>query len=337
MTNQINKVIIVGSGPAGYAAGIYLARAALRPLMLAGETSGGQLMFTTQVENYAGFSQGIMGPELMMEMRKQAEIFGTKIIDAFVTKVDLSQRPFKIWAKNDESQPCLTQSVILATGASSRMLGIKGGSEYLGRGVATCAVCDAAFYRGKRALVVGGGDAAMEDVLALTKFAQKVFVMVRGDELRASKIMKDRVLNHEKVEIIRQSEALEVMGDGKKVVGIKIRNNQDQAESIIEVEGMFLAIGHIPATEFLKNSGVALDGHGYVKTGLTYPDIFKDEDKIGDSSSWLANYPTMTNIPGVFAAGDNVDFRYRQAITAAGYGAMAALDAEKWLQHENLG
>jgi len=297
----VRKLIIIGSGPAGYTAGIYAARAKLEPLILAGEIHGGQLMNTTVVENWPGSKTGIMGPELMREMREQAQKFGAEIIDKNVVKVDFSKRPFTI----DDYQ---AEAVIITTGASSLMLGVPGEKELLGRGVATCAVCDAPFYKEKIAVVAGGGDAACEDSLALTKFAKQVYLVVRRDSLRASKIMAERVMKHPRIKIFWNTQVKQILG-GQKVEAVEFTNGEK-----LTTDGVFLAIGHQPATGIFK-SQIDLDFKGYIITGLN-----KD-------------YPTMTGVAGVFAAGDVVDHRYKQAITAAGMGCMAALDAEKWLEN----
>jgi len=297
----VRKLIIIGSGPAGYTAGIYAARVKLEPLILAGEIHGGQLMNTTVVENWPGSKTGIMGPELMREMREQAQKFGAEIIDKNVVKVDFSKRPFTI----DDYQ---AEAVIITTGASSLMLGVPGEKELLGRGVATCAVCDAPFYKEKIAVVAGGGDAACEDSLALTKFAKQVYLVVRRDSLRASKIMAERVMKHPRIKIFWNTQVKQILG-GQKVEAVEFTNGEK-----LTTDGVFLAIGHQPATGIFK-SQIDLDFKGYIITGLN-----KD-------------YPTMTGVAGVFAAGDVVDHRYKQAITAAGMGCMAALDAEKWLEN----
>lgn len=303
------KVAIIGSGPAGYTAAVYNSRAQLEPIVFAGEKAGGQLMWTTDVENFPGFSEGKPGPELMMEMRKQAERFGADIRDQFVTSVDFTQRPFKLTVADGE---VTADAVIIATGAEARMLGIPGEKELLGRGVSTCAVCDAAFFRDKTVFVAGGGDSAMEDTLALTKFAKKVTVVHRRDEFRASKIMQERVLNHDKVEVMYNSQVLEVMGDPMVQ---KLKINQDGQEIEVAADGFFLAIGHTPMNEIFKDK-IELDEAGYVVT--------KETEK----------FTTMTSVEGVFAGGDIVDHRYRQAITAAGMGCAAALDAERWLEQQ---
>jgi len=305
---MIRKLIIIGSGPAGYTAGVYAARAKLEPLILAGETHGGQLMNTTLVENWPGSQSGILGPDLMKEMREQAQKFGAEIFDKNVSKVDFSQRPFTV----DDYR---ADSVIITTGASSILLGVPGEKEFLGRGVATCAVCDAAFYKDKVAAVIGGGDSACEDALTLTKFAKQVYLIVRRDALRASKIMVERVMKHPKIKILWQKQIKEVVGT-TKVEAVKLDTGE-----LLKTDGVFLAIGHQPTTEIFKGQ-IDLDEKGFIKTELLYP----------KKPGWLDSYPSMTSVAGVFAAGDVVDHRYKQAITAAGYGCMAALDAEKWLE-----
>lgn len=309
--SEIRRVIVIGSGPAGYTAGVYLARAELAPLILAGEQWGGQLMLTTEVENYPGFKDGIMGPKLMEEMRVQAQRFGAEIVDQEVMKVDFSQRPFKIHLGGVPS--ATSEVVIIATGAKARLLGVPGEEQFMGRGVSTCAVCDAPLYKGKQqTYVVGGGDAAMEEALALSKFAQKVGVIHRREGLKASKIMHRKVEEKGNVELLWNTEVVEIKGD-QKATSVVVKNNQSGLVKELAMDGIFIAIGHTPATEIFK-SQLELDHKGYILTG---------RDKM---------YPTMTNIAGVFAAGDVVDWRYRQAVTAAGMGCMAALDAEKWLE-----
>jgi len=312
------EVIVVGSGPAGYTAAIYLARAQMRPLVLAGEKAGGQLMLTTEVENFPGFSKGIQGPELMMEMRAQAEKFGAEIKNENVTKVDFSGEVKKVWVGEVEYQ---AKTVILTTGAKARMLGV-GEEKLLGRGVSTCATCDAAFFKDKVTYLVGGGDVAMEDALALTKFAKSVTIIHRRDELKASKIMQERVLKEKRVPVMWNTEVLAVSGE-QKLEKIKVRNVDSGEEKELEADGLFLAIGHIPDTDFL-DSAVETDDHMYVVTRMV-------KDGVDSRKEMLEGYPTMTSVEGVFAAGDVVDFRYRQAITAAGMGTQAALDVEKYL------
>jgi len=306
---MLYKLIIFGSGPAGYTAGIYAGRAGLNPLLFAGEKSGGQLINTMVVENWPGAKDGVTGPKLMRDLREQAEKFGTKIIDKKVIKVDFSNRPFEIFTPEVKdahtSGVYAAGAIIVATGAESIKLNIPGEERLLGRGVATCAVCDALFYRDKKAAVVGGGDAAVEDALALTKFAKEVVLVVRREELRASKIMQQRVENNPKIKILWKSQVTEIMGEDK-VEAIKINN----AETV-KTDGVFLAIGHKPASGIFKGQ-LDLDEKGYIKV-----------------------WQTMTSVQGVFAAGDCVDYRYRQAITAAGMGCQAAIDAEKWLENQS--
>jgi thioredoxin reductase (NADPH) len=325
------RAIIIGSGPAGYAAATYMARAQIKPLMLAGEKSGGQLMLTTEIENYPGFPQGIMGPDLMIQMREQAERFGTVIKDVNVAEVKLTHWPFTVYTGAEAIE---AEAVLLTTGAESIPLGVPGELDYTGRGVSYCAVCDAAFFKDKRVFVVGGGDAAMEDTLALIKFAQEITIIHRRDSFKASKIMQERVLGSEKVKVWWNTVVEKVKGDGMKVTHIALKNTESQEAYEVPADGVFVAIGHKPATGFLGGQ-VELDEKGYVKTGITYdmPAHRSSLTKQGEHL-WLSGYPTMTNIPGVFAAGDNVDFRYRQAASAAGMGVMAALDLEWWLERK---
>ncbi|MFC1654063.1 thioredoxin-disulfide reductase [Patescibacteria group bacterium] len=327
--SEVRNLIIIGSGPSGWASSIYTSRAFLKPLMFAGEKSGGQLMFTTEVENYPGFENGIMGPDLMTEMRKQAIRFGAEVIDKNITKVDFSQKPFKVWSGDDEYQ---SHAVVISTGAEAIMLGVPGEEKLLGRGVAVCAVCDAPFYKDKNTFVVGGGDAAIEDTLALTKFASSVTMLVRRDELRASKIMQKRVLENPKVKVMWNAEVKEVLGE-QKLEKIVVLNNKDQNTSELEADGLFLAIGHRPMTDLFKDS-LDLDDKGYLLTRLALSKQSGEMALNHLNEGGLVQYPTMTSVDGVFAAGDVVDFRYRQAITAAGYGAMAALDVEWYLERE---
>lgn len=313
------KVIVIGGAPAGYTAALYLARAKLSPLLLAGEKAGGQLMYTDLVENYPGFSAGIKGPELMEEMRKQAEKFGTEIKNVDVTKVDFSEEIKKVWVGEEEYQ---AKAVILALGAMARLMGV-GEEKLIGRGVSTCAVCDAPFYKEKTVFIIGGGDAAMEDALALRRFTDKVTLVHRREELRASKIMQTRVLEEKKIPVLWNTEVVGVIGT-EKLEAIKIKDLKTGEEKELPAEGLFLAIGHSPATQILSGQ-VELDNHGYLVTKMTSP------RPINNQEVWLSDYPTQTNVTGVFGAGDMVDLRYRQAITAAGMGCMAALDAEKFL------
>jgi thioredoxin reductase (NADPH) len=302
MTEQ---VVIIGSGPAGLTAATYAARADLSPLMIEGFERGGQLMLTTDVENYPGFPDGIMGPELMEQFRKQAERFGTRIVSSDVSRVDFSERPFRIWVDQDLY---VADSVIISTGASARWLGIPGEDRLRGFGVSACATCDGFFFRDRELAVVGGGDSAMEEALFLTKFASKVTVIHRRDEFRASKIMVNRVLAHDKIEVLWDSVVEEVLGEDA-VTSLRIRNVVSGDESQLAADGMFVAIGHTPNTDVFKDS-LDLDDAGYI---ITEPGT------------------TRTSIEGVFAGGDVVDKVYRQAVTAAGMGCQAAIDAERWL------
>lgn len=310
--SDIHNVIIVGSGPAGLTAAIYAARANLNPLVFEGIQPGGQLTITTEVENYPGFVDGIMGPELMDVMRKQAERFGSVHRYEYVDRIDMSQRPFKLFVGDEVHE---AHAVIIATGASARWLGLPDEATYQGRGLSTCATCDGFFFRGKEIFVVGGGDSAMEEAHFLTRFASKVTLLVRRDSLRASKIMQDRVLNNPKIEILWNTEITAYLSeDGQQISGATLRNNKTDETQDASVDGIFLAIGHIPNTSFLGGQ-IDLDDHGYI----------------------TLREHTTTNVPGVFACGDVHDTRYRQAITAAGTGCMAALDAEKWLEENGLG
>ncbi len=320
----MRKVIIVGSGPAGYAAAVYAARAELRPLILTGTQPGGQLTQTTEVENYPGFPEGIMGPELMERMRQQATKFGAEMVFEKVEALEVDKGKVKL---NTLGKSYEAETVIIATGAKPKMLAI-GEEKLIGRGVSMCAVCDAAFFRDKKVFVVGGGDAAIEDAMALSKFTSKVNLLVRRDELRASKAMQRRVFNNEdKVKIWWRTEVRKVVGKDR-LEGLVLEVEGKERE--VEAEGLFLAIGHLPATEWLKGSGVELDEKGYIKVGLTV-----NCSSLTVRELWLSGYPTMTTLEGVFAAGDVVDFRYQQAITAAGLGVMAALDVEKYLSAIN--
>ena len=310
------RVIVIGGGPAGYTAAMYLARADLKPLVFAGEEAGGQLMLTTEVENYPGFAEGIMGPKLMENMKKQAEKFGAEILNKNVSKVELGGEVKRVWVGEDVFE---VETVVVATGAKGRMLGM-GEEKFLGKGVSTCAVCDAAFFRDKKVFVVGGGDAAMEDVLALTKFVAEVGVIHRRDSLRASKIMQERVLGNDKVKVWWESVVTEVKGEGvlKEIV---IKNVKSGEEKRVETDGLFLAIGHVPETKLFEGQ-LELDEKGFVKV------------KMYEEGIKIEGYPTMTSVEGVFGAGDVVDFKYKQAVTAAGMGCQAALDVENFLVKE---
>jgi thioredoxin reductase (NADPH) len=309
------KVVIIGGGPSGYAAAIYLARARIKMIVLAGEQAGGQLMFTTEVENYPGFKDGVMGPVLMQTVREQAEKFGAEIKNENVTKVDFSGEIKKIWTGEILYQ---ADAVIVSTGAKSRMLNI-GEEKFLGRGVSTCAVCDAAFFKGKNVAVVGAGDAAMEDVMALKKFASKVYLIHRREELRASKIMQEKAL--EGVELLLNSEIISIK-TSEKLEGITIKNNKTSENLEMVLDGLFLAIGHLPSTDLFKGH-LELDERGYLMIKMMTDGITRKD--------WLEGYPTQTSVVGVFGAGDVADVRYKQAATASGMGVQAALDAEKFL------
>ena len=300
------KVLIIGSGPAGLTAAIYAARADLSPMMIEGFERGGQLMLTTDVENYPGFPDGIMGPELMEQFRKQAERFGTRIISSDVTRVDFSQRPFKVWVDEDEYE---AESVIISTGASARWLGIPGEAELRGFGVSACATCDGFFFRDREIAVVGGGDSAMEEALFLTKFASKVTIIHRRDEFRASKIMARRALEHEKIDVMWDTVVEALEGDGS-LTSATVRNVKTDEVSHVPLDGLFVAIGHDPNTSVFADQ-IDMDDEGYI---LTEPGT------------------TRTSVEGVYAAGDVVDKTYRQAITAAGMGCQAAIDVERWLE-----
>lgn len=307
MTNEeIHDVIIVGSGPAGYTAALYAARAELNPLVFEGYEYGGELMNTTEVENFPGFKDGVMGPDLMMQMREQAEKFGARLESELVDKVDLSGDVKKVFVGDDVYQ---ARAVILATGAAPRHLGIPGEAELTGRGVSTCATCDGFFFKDQHIAVVGGGDSAMEEATFLTKFGSKVSIIHRSENFRASQIMLERARANEKIEFITHSVVEEVVEKDGKVGGLKVRNVQSGEESVLDATALFVAIGHDPRSAFLEGQ-VATDEGGYV---------------LVDAPS------TRTNVPGVFACGDLVDNHYRQAITAAGSGCRAALDAQHFL------
>jgi len=305
------RLLIVGSGPAGYTAAIYAGRAELEPVMLAGLQFGGQLMLTTEVENYPGFPEGVTGPEIMERFQQQAERFGTRMIFEDATRVDLSQRPYRV---ESDSHVFLADAVVVATGASARWLGIDSEQRLMNKGVSACATCDGALYRDKEMAVVGGGDTAMEEALFLTRYAPKVTVIHRRDELRASKIMADRALAHEKIDFQWDSAVDEVLGDDF-VSGVRIRNLKTDEKTELPLEALFIAIGHKPNTDLFRGQ-LELDNVGYLKV------------EAGTS---------RTNIEGVFACGDAMDPIYRQAITAAGTGCMAAIDAERWLAEQGIG
>nr|WP_027953309.1 thioredoxin-disulfide reductase [Halobacillus kuroshimensis] len=304
------KSVILGTGPAGLTAAVYLARADMEPLVIEGPEPGGQLTLTTEVENFPGFPDGIMGPELMDNMKKQAERFGAVFKRGWVTDVQVDQRPFTLQV--DGIGEIQTKSLIISTGASAKLLGIPGEKENIGKGVSTCATCDGFFFRGKKVVIIGGGDSAMEEATFLTKFASEVQVIHRRNELRASKIMQSRAQENDKVTWALNKTPVEMVSDGMKISGIKVKDNETGKEEVIDTDGIFVAIGHNPNTDFLKGK-LDMDEKGYL---LVEPGT------------------TNTNIPGVFACGDVQDQKYRQAITAAGTGCMAAMDSERFLEGE---
>jgi len=307
--SDVRDVVIIGSGPAGYTAGLYTARAMLNPLMFAGYMSGGQLMLTSDIENFPGYPEGIGGPEMMMQLREQAERFGLEVQDRNVESVDLSERPFKVQVEGEEY---LTNAIIISTGAESIWLNAPGEAEQKGRGISTCATCDGAFFRDEEVLVIGGGDSACEEATFLTRFASKVTLVHRRDVFRASTIMYERAANNEKIEIKTFRQVKQWLSDENGLTGAVLEDPRDGSTEEIAATGAFIAIGHKPITGFLE-SQIETDENGYI--------IHKQH--------------TMTSVEGVFAAGDVVDTRYKQAITAAGMGCQAAMDAEKWLE-ENL-
>ena len=302
----MRNVVIIGSGPAGLTAAVYAARANLSPLLVEGWQSGGQLTTTTEVENYPGFAKGIMGPDLMKEMRTQAERFGTELLTGDVTAVDFEQRPFTITV--DAEQTIRAKTVIIATGASAIQIGLKNEARLMGHGVSTCATCDGFFFRGKELIVVGGGDSAMEEAIFLTKFATKVSIVHRRDKLRASKIMQDRALKNEKITFVWNSVVEDILGSDV-VAGVRLKNLITGKTTEQPCAGVFVAIGHRPNTNLFSGQ-LDMDVKGYIRT----------------------TQGTATNVPGVFAAGDVQDSTYRQAVTAAGSGCMAAIDAERFLE-----
>jgi thioredoxin reductase (NADPH) len=304
-TNEVREIIVIGGGPAAYTAALYGARANLNPLVIEGFAWGGQLMITSDVENYPGYPDGVLGPEMMQDLRRQAERFGTEFLTDDVTKVDFSERPFRIWVGDDEYR---AEAVVVSTGANARQLGLESERRLQGRGVSYCAVCDAAFFKAKEIVVVGGGDSAMEEATFLAKFASKVTVIHRRESFRASPIMVDRARANDKIEFLLDSVVEEVLGE-ETVTGVVVRNLKTNERTELPADGFFVAIGHDPNTELFRGQ-LDMDEAGYIETmGKT----------------------TETNVEGVFAAGDVQDHVYRQAVTAAGSGCMAALDAERFL------
>ena len=304
---MLENLIIIGSGPAGYTAGLYSARANLSPILFEGIESGGQLMLTTDVENYPGFKEGIMGPELMSEFKLQAERFGTRILPHNVVSVKKSEEGFEV---STNTEVFSSKAIIISTGASAKWLGIDGEERLQGYGVSACATCDGFFFKEKIVSVIGGGDSAMEEALFLTKFAKKVYIIHRRDSFRASAIMQDRVLSNEKIEVLWNKEVKQINGEDS-VSSVDLTSSTEEGVSSIDLDGVFVAIGHTPNVGFLDGL-VELDEKGYIKTGFTTA--------------------TSTSVDGVFAAGDVADSIYRQAVTAAGTGCQAAIDAERWLE-----
>jgi thioredoxin reductase (NADPH) len=308
---QHEKLVIVGSGPAGYTAALYAARANLTPLLFEGMQPGGQLTITTEVENYPGFAEGVMGPELMERMKAQAERFGTRFLPADVTRVDLSTRPFQLWS---EGESYTADAVIIATGASAKWLGIPSEKAYQGKGVSACATCDGFFFRGVDVAVVGGGDTAIEEANFLTKYANKVYLVHRRAELRASKVMQERARKNPKIEFVWNTGVEEVLGDGKAMTGLRLKSTKDGSTRDLAVQGFFLAIGHEPNTGVFKGQ-LDMNEVGYLNVKAP---------------------STRTSREGVFAAGDVADPNYRQAVTAAGSGCAAAIDAERFLGEQGI-
>jgi len=309
--SEIKKCIIIGSGPAGYTAAIYAARANMEPVLFTGQEPGGQLMITTDVENYPGYPDGVLGPQMMEDFKNQAERFGTEIIYQRIVKVDLEGEIKKIWAEDGSEHQA--HSIIISTGASAKWLGLESEKRLANKGVSACAVCDGFFYKGMEVAVVGGGDTAAEEAVYLSKLCPKVHMLIRRDEMRASKIMQERVLKQKNIEVHWNTETQEILGD-EEVTGVKVLNNKTHETSEIPIKGFFVAIGHKPNTDIFEQT-LVMDEVGYIKT------------KPGTS---------FTNVDGVFASGDAQDRIYRQAVTAAGTGCMAALDAERYLTEKEI-
>src|SRR5919112_492435 len=309
MAQRAYDVVIIGSGPAGYTAALYAARANMNVLVFQGFESGGQLMLTSDVENYPGYRDGVMGPEMMDDFEAQAARFGAEMRPENIERVDFSERPFRLWAE-DEEEPTLANAVVIATGAKARWLGLESEKQLMGKGVSGCATCDAFFYRGKKVAVVGGGDTAMEEAGVLAKFADEVVLIHRREEFRASKIMLQRAENNPKITFLTDTVMEEILGE-TSVEGVRVKNVKTGEEQTLAVDGFFAAIGHAPSTGIFEGL-VEMDESGYI----------------------LQREHTMTSVPGVFAAGDVSDKRYRQAVTAAGDGCRAAIDAERWLEDQ---
>ena len=316
--SEHTRVLIVGSGPAGLTAAIYVARAQLHPIVIEGEPSsttdqpGGQLMLTTDIENFPGFPQGITGPELMANMRAQADRFGADLRVSKVQRLDVTSRPFRAWVTDDVDPSITADTVILATGAQSLMMGVPGEDRLLSHGLSTCATCDGFFFRGQDIAVVGGGDSALEEALFLTRFASSVTIVHRRDSLRASKIMQQRAFDNDKIQFAWNTQVVEVLGDDH-VLGLQVRDTVSGEERVMDVTGIFVAIGHVPNTTLVTHQ-IDLEETGFVRTGLG----------------------SYTTVEGLFAAGDVQDHVYRQAVTAAGSGCMAAIDAERWLEAQGI-
>ncbi len=333
-SNTIENVVIIGGGPAGLSAAIYLARANLNPVVFAGSPPGGQLTLTTEVENFPGHVS-IMGPELVQKMREQALHFNTRIIDQNIKAVNFKNRPFEILPAPKDAQPVYAKAVIIATGAKALWLGLQNEERLRGKGVSACATCDGFFFRNKTVAVVGGGDTAMEEAMVLSRFASKIYLIHRRSEFRASKIMQDRVKENEKINIVWNSAITDVLGD-EKVTGVHIKDTENGKESDIQVDGLFLAIGHKPDTELFQGL-IELDRKGYIMTNARLAeDYLRGKASVAQERAEVVKgdhyFSTATSVEGVFAGGDCVDSVYRQAITASGMGVAASLDVERWLE-----